>query len=93
MKKFSLALSMVLCLCFCLCSCLPVSEDEESQMQTLTVSDPDYYTQLQDKNISINVYNWGEYIADGSDGGLDINDEFSKLTGINVNYIRRRFEL
>ncbi len=34
----------------------------------------------------LNVYNWGEYISDGSDGTLDVNAEFEKLTGIHVNY-------
>lgn len=36
---------------------------------------------------TINVFNWGEYISDGSDGTLDVNAAFEKLTGINVNYI------
>lgn len=35
---------------------------------------------------SINVYNWGEYISDGSEGSLDINAEFTRITGIKVNY-------
>ena len=34
----------------------------------------------------LNVFNWGEYISDGSEGSLDINKEFEKLTGITVNY-------
>ncbi|MCR4615218.1 MAG: spermidine/putrescine ABC transporter substrate-binding protein [Clostridiales bacterium] len=34
----------------------------------------------------INVFNWGEYISDGSEGSLDINKEFEKRTGIHVNY-------
>ncbi len=34
----------------------------------------------------INVFNWGEYISDGSEGSLDVNKEFEKLTGIKVNY-------
>lgn len=34
----------------------------------------------------LNVYNWGEYISDGSDGSIDVNREFEKLTGIKVNY-------
>ncbi|MBE6700825.1 MAG: spermidine/putrescine ABC transporter substrate-binding protein [Ruminococcaceae bacterium] len=34
----------------------------------------------------INVYNWGEYISDGSEGSLDINKEFTRITGIKVNY-------
>ena len=32
------------------------------------------------------VYNWGEYISDGSEGCMDVNREFERLTGIKVNY-------
>lgn len=35
---------------------------------------------------TINVYNWGEYISDGSEGSMDVNAEFTKRTGIKVNY-------
>lgn len=35
---------------------------------------------------TINVYNWGEYISDGSEGSFDVNSEFTKATGIKVNY-------
>ena len=38
------------------------------------------------KGTTLNVYNWGEYISDGSDDCLDVNKEFEKLTGIKVNY-------
>ncbi len=34
----------------------------------------------------LNVFNWGEYMSDGSDDSLDVNAEFEKLTGIKVNY-------
>ena len=34
----------------------------------------------------INVYNWGEYISDGSEGSLDVNKAFEEATGITVNY-------
>ncbi|MBE6861218.1 MAG: ABC transporter substrate-binding protein [Ruminococcus sp.] len=62
-------------------------EEDEAYVQTLTVSDPDYYTRFKGKDISINVYNWGEYISTGADEGtLDVNAEFEKLTGIKVNY-------
>lgn len=62
-------------------------ESEESEAQTLTVSDPEYYTRFKDDNISINVYNWGEYISTGADEGtLNVNAEFTNLTGIKVNY-------
>lgn len=39
-----------------------------------------------DQGVTINVYNWGEYIANGTDGSLDINAEFTRRTGIRVNY-------
>ena len=35
---------------------------------------------------TINVFNWGEYISDGSEGSMDVNAEFTKRTGIKVNY-------
>lgn len=38
-------------------------------------------------NGSINVYNWGQYISDGTDGYIDVNEEFTKATGIKVNYM------
>lgn len=37
--------------------------------------------------VTINVYNWGEYISDGSDGTLDVNKAFErKYPNIKVNY-------
>ena len=35
---------------------------------------------------TLNVYNWAEYISDGSEGSLDVEAAFEKLTGIKVNY-------
>ncbi|MBO5290175.1 MAG: spermidine/putrescine ABC transporter substrate-binding protein [Clostridia bacterium] len=35
---------------------------------------------------TLNVYNWGEYISDGSDDTLDVNAEFEKKYGITVIY-------
>lgn len=35
---------------------------------------------------TLNVYNWGEYISDGSDDTLDVNAEFEKRYGITVIY-------
>ncbi len=62
-------------------------EDEEIVYHTLSVADPDYYSRFKGKDISINVYNWGEYISTGADEGtLNVNEEFTKLTGIEVNY-------
>ncbi len=39
-----------------------------------------------DPTVTLNVYNWGEYIANGTDGSLDVNAEFTRRTGIQVNY-------
>ena len=36
---------------------------------------------------SLTVYNWGEYISDGSYDMLNVNAEFEKLTGIEINYL------
>lgn len=35
---------------------------------------------------TLKVYNWGEYISDGSDGSLDVNRAFEEITGIKVKY-------
>lgn len=37
--------------------------------------------------VTINVYNWGQYISDGTDGCLDVNKAFTEATGIKVNYM------
>ncbi|MEG1994117.1 MAG: spermidine/putrescine ABC transporter substrate-binding protein [Oscillospiraceae bacterium] len=57
-----------------------------AQNNTGSEYDLEYYERYKNDNISINVYNWGEYIADGSDDCMDINKEFEKLTGIKVIY-------
>lgn len=39
--------------------------------------------------VTLNVYNWGEYISDGTDGGLDVISEFEKkYPEIRVNYTK-----
>ena len=35
---------------------------------------------------TLNVFNWGEYIADGVDESLNVIEVFEELTGIDVNY-------
>ena len=35
----------------------------------------------------ITVYNWGQYISDGSDDSLDVIAAFEEATGIHVNYL------
>ena len=38
------------------------------------------------RGVTINVYNWGEYISNGVEGTLDVNAKFTRRTGIDVNY-------
>ncbi len=37
--------------------------------------------------VTITVYNWGQYISDGTDGYIDVNAAFTEATGIEVNYV------
>lgn len=90
-KYFSLIAAAVMAVSLVSCSSeketVTEDESESTEAQTLTVSDPEYYTKFKDQNISINVYNWGEYISTGAEEGtLNVNSEFTKLTGIKVNY-------
>ena len=48
--------------------------------------DEEYYSKFKNDNLTLYVYNWGEYISDGSDDSMDVVKEFEKLTGINVEY-------
>lgn len=82
MKKYIIAL---------LCGALMISTlsscGEKTNKPTITVQDTAYYQKFMGQDISINVYNWGEYIADGSDiDMINVNKEFEALTGIKVNY-------
>ena len=43
--------------------------------------------QAADSKVTINVYNWGQYISDGTDGYIDVNAAFTEATGIEVNYM------
>lgn len=36
---------------------------------------------------TITVYNWGQYISDGTDGYIDVIEAFTEATGIEVNYL------
>ena len=88
-KSLSVIAAAVSCLMLVSCSSAEVETEEEEEIvaQTLTIEDEAYYTRFKDSGITINVYNWGEYISDGSDEGtLNVNAEFTELTGIKVNY-------
>lgn len=78
MKKW---IASLLCTALLLCT-LPMAAFAQGEEEF----DMDYYSRFQGKKVSINVYNWGEYIANGEDESLDVNKAFEELTGITVNY-------
>ena len=76
MKKI---ISVFLCVLLILSSCvIAVSADDAYAY------DEEYYSKFKGDNLTLYVYNWGEYISDGSDGAMDTIREFEKLTGIRV---------
>ena len=52
----------------------------------ISVSGDYDWTRFAGQNVTLNVYNWGEYISNGSDDSVDVVSAFEKLTGIQVNY-------
>lgn len=79
-RVFSVFLTFLL---LCGLLVLPVSASEAEE------SDWDFsaeYPTAEPTGVTINVYNWGEYIANGTEGSLDVNAEFTRRTGIEVNY-------
>ncbi|MEG1758224.1 MAG: spermidine/putrescine ABC transporter substrate-binding protein [Oscillospiraceae bacterium] len=76
MKKI-LCMAMMLAVVFSCATCNALN---------VSVGDSDYYLKFKGKNITIDVYNWGEYISDGSDDSMDVVKEFEELTGVTVHY-------
>ena len=90
-KAFAaIALSLILAFSLCACSEEPKRgvgmdvdidfSDDEAEIEY----EGNYTKELA--GTTINVFNWGEYIPDGTEGSLDINKAFTELTGIKINY-------
>lgn len=62
------------------------TEAEEAGEEVEFFYDQAYYNRFRGQNVTINVYNWGEYISDGTDESLNVNKKFEELTGIKVVY-------
>ncbi len=56
------------------------AEDEEEPIPVEEMPD------AEKTGVTINVYNWGEYIANGTEDSMDVLEEFTRVTGIDVNY-------
>lgn len=74
-KALSLFLSVMMIVCFAMPAYaeIPVESGYD-------------YKRFANDNITLNVYNWGEYISDGGDDSMNVIKEFEQLTGIRVNY-------
>ena len=83
MKKRILSLLLALMMVVLL---LPVTALAAETGIDTSALDMEYYGRYKDKGYSISVYNCGEYISDGADGGLDVNKAFEEVTGIRVIY-------
>ena len=53
----------------------------------VTITEPRAVYDRSLEGTTLNVFNWGVYISDGSEGSLDVNRAFEELTGIKVNYM------
>lgn len=62
------------------------AEDKIQVTEDISVSADYDWTRFKGQNVSLNVYNWGLYISDGSDESVDVISTFEELTGIKVNY-------
>ena len=84
MKRFSVLL-LTLAMAFC-CAAPAFAAGTIEVTEDVSVSDDYDWTRFQGQNLTLNVYNWGEYISNGSDDSVDVVAAFEKLTGIKVNY-------
>ncbi len=88
--KLRKCIALILALIFT-ASCLSVSAvaltgaDELGIPEKYRINE-DYYRNNPYRGTTLNIYNWGEYISDGSEDSMDVNREFEELTGIKVNY-------
>lgn len=83
-KLISLFLSAVLIFSFSAAAF--ADEDMIEVNEDISVSADYDWTRFEGKGVTINVYNWGEYISNGSDESVDVIEAFEELTGITVNY-------
>ncbi len=85
MKKF-LTFLTVFAVVLASCGTAGITAFAADDEEIFTSEQIEYYASLGLEGTTINVYNWGEYISDGSEGSMDVVAEFERLTGARVNY-------
>ncbi len=81
MCAFLVLLALAVNLCIPVIAAEPIAVNDD-----ISVSSDYDWTRFAGKNVTLNVYNWGEYISNGSDESVDVVEGFEQLTGIKVNY-------
>ena len=65
--------ALLLTLAVALCAALPVLAAGTIEVtEDVSVSDAYDWTRFKGQNVTLNVYNWGEYISNGSDDSVDV---------------------
>ena len=89
-KVFSLIIAF--CLMFALAvpafaeTLLIAPRPDTAKLAAQQLADEYDWKALDGQGITLNVFNWGEYMSLGQDGAMHVNKEFEALTGIKVNY-------
>ena len=68
MKRFTVLL-LTLAMAFC-CAAPAFAAGTIEVTEDVSVSDDYDWTRFQGQNLTLNVYNWGEYISNGSDDSV-----------------------
>ena len=75
---------LLLCAALLVCSaCAPTTEIPEDESEEEPIWDWESEPAAPKTGVTLNVYNWGEYIDDEL---LQVNRAFTHITGIEVNY-------
>ena len=86
MKNFKLCATLAAAVLLC-AGVLPARAAGPITVGEDIIVSGDYdWDRLAAENITLNVYNWGLYISDGSDESVDVLSAFEELTGIHLNY-------
>ena len=87
MKLKKLSAAALAALTVTMMSAIPVlAADDIEVNEDISVSGDYDWTRFAGDHITLNVYNNGLYISDGSDDSVNVLSAFEDLTGIKVNY-------
>lgn len=68
-------------------SVVPAFAAEEDRIATAqTLADNYDWEKFKGQDITLNVFNWGEYMSLGQEDSMNVNKAFEEKTGIKVNY-------